>query len=176
MAQEPSESAFPFRPWVRSTCRKAMLWGIGVVAVLGVTTWYLRSPGEAHLFRAFGALVFYGLLFWLTLAKIWWTAGKPAVLLDDDSIGYQPLHTFRPKRLRYADVLACSPRKGTSSLRFAHRAGRDRAKELFLNLAVVDERRLLMRELGERLGAAGLVSVEGRASTWRRPGWEDESL
>ena len=153
-----------------------MIWGVGVVAILGLLTWYLRAPGAAPLFRAFGALAFYGLLFWVTLAKIWWTAGRPAVLVGRDSIGYQPLHTFKPRRLLYADVLACSPRKGTSSLRFAHRSTRNRAKELFLNLAVVDSRGDLMRELGERLEASGLEPVDGKASTWCRPDWADEAI
>ena len=145
------------------------------MALLGFVTWFLRAPGAAPLFRAFGALVFYGLLFWLTLAKIWWTAGHPAVLLDGDSIGYQPLHTFKPRRLRYDDILACSPRKGTASLRFVHRASRDRAKELFLNLAVVENRRELLRELGSRLEDAGLHPVPGKASSWRRLDWLNES-
>ena len=71
--------AFAFRPWVRRSCRKAMLWGVGVVAVLGGVAWYFKTPGSAPLGRAFGVLLFYGVLFWLTLLKIWWTAGKPAV-------------------------------------------------------------------------------------------------
>jgi len=162
------EQRFPFRPWVRSTCRRAILWGIGVVAALGLLTWWLHEPGGAPLARAFGVLVLYAALFLLTLAKIWWTAGGAAVVMDGDSIGYQPLHTFRPRRIRFDRIVACEPRPGTQSLRLVHDAGRGVARELFLNLAVVAGRNELLLALGERLVAAGLEPVRGARDSWRR--------
>ena len=99
MSETPAASRYPFRPWVRSTCRRAMIWGVGVVALLGLVAWLFRTPGSAPLGRAFGVLAGYGLLFWLTLLKVWWTAGLPAVEVDGEAIAYQPLHTFRPQRV-----------------------------------------------------------------------------
>lgn len=163
------ELRYAFRPWVRSACRKAMSWGVGVVAALGLATWWLAEPGGAPVARAFGVLLLYGLLFWLTLAKIWWTAGGAAVVVDGTSVGYQPLHTFRPRRIRFDRILACEPRPGTQSLRFVHDAGRGVARELFLNLAVVAGRNELLLALGERLVAAGLEPVAGARHSWRRP-------
>ena len=63
-----SRLEFGFRPWVRSTCRSAMLWGMGVVAIFGLVSWWMREPGSAPLSRAFGVLAFYGALFMLYVA------------------------------------------------------------------------------------------------------------
>jgi hypothetical protein len=149
-----------------------MIWGVGVVAVLGIAAWVLRTPNSAPVGRAFGALVFYGLLFMLTLAKIWWTAGGPAVLLEPGRLGYQPLHTFRPRRIDIGAILACAPKAGTHSLRVVHRQG-DRARELFLNLGVITGRHELLERLGARLEEAGLRPVAGAADSWSHPDWEE---
>ena len=81
-----SEHRYAFRPWVRSTCKRAMIWGIGVVALFGGVAWWMREPGAAPLSRAFGVLVLYGALFLGSLLKIWWTAGRPAVVVDDEAL------------------------------------------------------------------------------------------
>ncbi|HVF59461.1 MAG TPA: hypothetical protein VNJ70_06580 [Thermoanaerobaculia bacterium] len=181
-----ARETFPFRPWVRRTSLRAIVWGVGAVLALGAVVW-LFSEGEREAWgRAFGVLTAYGLLFLLTLAKIWWTAGKPAVALDDDALLYQPLHTFRPRRVPFARVLACAPRPGTEALRFVVevdsmppflRKGRQggTARELFLNLAIVRGQHRFLALLGERLEAAGLDPVPGRERTWRRPGWVEEA-
>jgi len=163
---------FPFRPWVRSTCRKAMVWGIGVVALLGLVTWWLRAPGTAPAGRAFGVLVFYGVLFWLTLFKIWWTAGKSAVVVEGEWLGYQPLHTFSLEKIPYEKTFFCGPRQATESLRLIHERKPNKAQEFFLNLAVIDGRHEFLDVLGERLESAGLEPEAGERYTWRRPGFD----
>jgi hypothetical protein len=152
-----------------------MVWGVGVVAVLGAVTWLFRTPGTAPLGRAFGVLAMYGLLFMLTLLKIWWTAGGPAVVLDREQLSYQPLHTFRLRPIAFRQVLWCGPRQGTESLRFVIEWKPGRARELFLNLGVIDGRHELLDRLGERLVDAGLDPVEGEKNTWRRSDWVLES-
>ncbi|HEV8582679.1 MAG TPA: hypothetical protein VGX68_26730 [Thermoanaerobaculia bacterium] len=165
-------ATFPFRPWVRSTSRRALLWGIAVVVAIGGIVLALGSGERAAWGRAFGVLLAYSLLFWVSLIKIWWTAGRPAVSLDDEAISYQPLHTFRPRRVAFARVLACNPRAGTEALRFVvERNGV--ARELFLNLAVVKGQHRFLDLLGERLEAAGLERIPGRQNAWRRPGWQE---
>ncbi len=174
-AEPPTASAaeFAFRPWVARTCRRAMVWGIGLVAAFGLVAWWLRTPGAAPLSRAFGSLVFYGSLFWLTLLKIWWTATRvPAVRLDDEGLAYQPLHTFRPRRLAWPSVLSFAPRKGTSSVRFVFRRRSGSAREFFLNLAVVERGGEFLDALEERLAAAGLEPDPEVKRGWRRPGLE----
>lgn len=167
------EVHFGFRPWVRRTTGRAIVWGLGAVALLGVVTWLVRTPQSVPLSRAFGTLSIYGLLFLATLAKIWWTAGGAAVTLDDDALGYQPLHTFRPKRVPFEGIVACSPKAGTHAFRVVHRRG-DRARELFLNLGVVEGRSRFLAELGLRLAADGLEPDGERLHSWRRPGIEIE--
>jgi len=180
MLEEPSQKepttrrmAFAFRPWVRRSCRKAMLWGIGVVALLGGVAWIFKTPGSAPLGRAFGVLLFYGVLFWLTLLKIWWTAGKPAVVVGINFLAYQPLHTFRRRRIPYARMLSCAPRKETESLRIVHEKKPGQGREFFLNLAVVDGRHSFLDLLGERLEAAGLQPFPNEPNSWIRPGWQE---
>lgn len=163
---------YAFRPWVRSTCAKAMVWGVGGVALFGLVAWWLREPGAAPLARAFGVLVFYGTLFLASLVKIWWTAGRPAVVLDDEALAYQPLHLFRPKRIAWDRVLAAAPKEGTRSFRLAFEKSPGRGRELFLNLAVVADSHRLVTDLGRRLEAAGL-EADDAPSSWRRPGWEE---
>lgn len=163
---------YAFRPWVRSTCVKAMVWGIGVVALFGVVAWWLREPGAAPLARAFGVLVLYGALFLASLLKIWWTAGRPAVVLDDVGLAYQPLHRFRPKRIPWDRVLAAAPKEGTRSFRLAFEKSPGRGREFFLNLAVVADSHSLVGDMGTLLEAAGL-QADAAANSWRRPGWEE---
>ena len=180
MPEEPHQEgavsgrvAFAFRPWVRRSCRKAMFWGVGVVALLGGVAWIFKTPGSAPLGRAFGVLLFYGVLFWLTLLKIWWTAGKPAVVVGINFLSYQPLHTFRRRRIPYARVLSCAPRKETESLRIVHEKKPGQGREFFLNLAVVDGRHSFLDRLGERLEATGLQPVPEEPNSWNRPGWHE---
>ena len=167
--------AFPFRPWVRSTCRRALLWGIAVVVVIGGLVFWLEGGERDTWARAFGVLLAYSLLFWVSLMKIWWTAGRPAVLLDDESFAFQPLHTFRPTRIPFAQVLACNPRPGTEALRFVIRK-KDTARELFLNLAVVKGQHRFLDLLGERLEAHGLARLAGKESSWKSPEWSDPGM
>jgi hypothetical protein len=149
-----------------------MIWGVGAVVVLTGVVWLL-SGGERDAWgRAFGILLAYSLLFLLTLLKIWWTAGRPAVAIDDDALLYQPLHTFRPRRVPFDRVLSCAPRPGTEALRFVLERG-GRAREFFLNLAIVRGQHRLLELLGERLATAGLQPMPGRERSWRRPGWEE---
>ncbi len=162
---------YAFRPWVRSTCVKAMIWGIGAVALFGVVAWWMRQPGSAPMSRAFGVLVFYSVLFLASLAKIWWTAGRPAVVLDEHGLAYQPLHLFRPKRIPWDSVLAAAPKERTRSYRLAFEKSPGRGREFFLNLAVVAESHALVANLGQYVEAAGL-EAEGE-NAWRRPGWEE---
>jgi hypothetical protein len=149
-----------------------MLWGIGGVALLSLATWWLKSPDTAPAGRAFGVLVFYGALFWLTLFKIWWTAGKAAVVVEEDWLGYQPLHTFTLKKIPFEKTFFCGPRQATESLRIIHERRPDRAQEFFLNLAVVDGRHRFLDILGARLEAADLEPEEDVPHTWRRPGFD----
>lgn len=162
---------FGFRPWVRSTCRKAMIWGVGLVVLLAGVTWWLKAPGPAPEGRAFGVLAFYAALFWLTLLKVWWTAGKAAVVLDSEQLGYQPLHTFRLKGIPFEKIQFCAPREGTQSLRLIHEHRPGKAREFYLNLAVIDGRNEFLDALEQRLAAAGLVAFPGKIHTWTRPGW-----
>ena len=162
-----SQAAFGFRPWVRSTCRKAMLWGMCVIVLLGAVAWVLRDPSEGFFGKAFTVLLGYTVLFWASLLKIWWTAGNPAIEIDHAALAYQPLQYFTPRRIRWGSVLACGPRPGTESFRFVvEEKGRER--ELFLNLAVVRDKHALLEVLGERLEAAGLQRT-GPESWERRP-------
>lgn len=161
---------FAFRPWVRSTCRRAMLWGVGVVAILGGIAWVLRTPASAPVGRAFGVLVAYGALFWATLLKVWWTAGKPAVVVADGRLAYQPLHTFKPRALPLDAVLSCAPKPGTQALRLVYRGQEGEEREFFLNLGVVDGRHALLDRLGEELAERGLEAV-GSEGGWKRPDW-----
>jgi hypothetical protein len=164
---------FAFRPWVRSTCSKAMIWGVGITLLFGLVSWFMREPGSAPVSRAFGVLMMYAALFLGALLKIWWTAGRPAVILDKDGLAYQPLHLFKPKRIRWRSVLAASPKEGTRSYRLAFEFRPGRAKEFFLNLAVVTGSHDLLVRLGKELEADGLEPVEGQDLAWLRPGWEE---
>jgi hypothetical protein len=163
-------TSFPFRPWVRSTSRRALLWGVAVVVVIGVVILALGSGETEAWGRAFGVLLAYSLLFWVSLVKIWWTAGGPAVTLDDEAFSYQPLHTFKPRRVPFGRVLACNPRPGTEALRFVVEKN-GVGRELFLNLAVVKGQHRFLDLLGEKLEAAGLLKIPERENAWRRPDW-----
>ena len=151
-----------------------MLWGIGVIGILGFVAWLYRDPGSAPLSRAFGVLTGYGLLFWLTLLKVWWTGGGAAVVLDDEKLAYQPLHTFSQKSIPWNKVLFCGPRPGTQSLRLVHENERGVGRDFFLNLAVIDGRNEFLDAVGQQLQAAGLVAVGGQRHTWQRQDWDDE--
>jgi hypothetical protein len=142
-----------------------MLWGLAALVMLGGVSWMLRSPDDGAFGWAFAVLAGYGLLFWASLLKIWWTAGKPAVVVGKEALAYQPLHTFRPKTVAFDRILAMGPRPGTESLRIVIE-GLRRDRELFLNLAVVQGQHLLLETLEERLQEDGMVrSGEG----WERP-------
>ena len=166
---------FPFRPWIRRSCAKAMIWGIGVVGALGLVAWVFRDPGSAPISRAFGVLAAYGMLFWLTLLKVWWTGGDAAVVLDDEKLAYQPLHTFRRKAIPWNRVLFCGPRSGTQSLRLVHENEGGVGRDFFLNLGVIDGRNEFLDAVAQKLEANGLVAVAGQRHTWQRQDWDVDS-
>jgi len=148
-------AAFAFRPWVRSSCVKAMVWGMGLLALLAAVAWLLRDPSEGVFGKAFAVLLGYALLFWASLWKIWWTAGRPAIEIDGEALAYRPLQFFSPRRIPFDRVLACGPRPGTESFRFVVDETR-RERELFLNLAVVRDKHRLLELIGRRLEERGL--------------------
>jgi hypothetical protein len=148
-----------------------MTWGMGLLALLALGVAWLRGPQGWAWDRAFGVLLAYSLLFFVTLLKIWWTAGKPAAGLDHDALWFQPLHAFRPKRVPYQNLLVCAPKPQTQSLRLLTETN-GVAREQFLNLGVVEGRRRFLEHLGHRLTAAGLTPLEDRAFGWARPGWD----
>lgn len=151
-----------------------MFWGVGVLAILGGVTWLFQQPQNRPLGRAFGVLLLYALLFFATLAKIWWTASRsPAVLLGPETLAYQSLHGFRPKSFPIEQVVSCGMRSGTESLRFVRVKPSGRALEFFLNLAVIDGRNEFLHRLGQRLEAEGLERVADRPKRWIRPGYEE---
>lgn len=160
---------FFFRKWVTSTCRTALFWGLGIFVLLALLTLYFRQPGSgAPLGRAFGVLVFYGGLFLVTLTKIWWTAArKPAVILEDGLLGYQPLHTFRVRSIPLDQVRSCAMRPGTQSLRFVYELPSGREREFFLNLAVIDRRNELLYLLGQKLESLGLEPEPEAEAGWQ---------
>ncbi len=92
--------------------------------------------------------------------------------LDDEGLAYQPLHTFRPRRLAWSSVVAFAPRKGTSSVRFVFVRRSGAAREFFLNLAVVDRGGDFLDALETRLAAAGLAPDPEVKRGWLRPGVE----
>jgi hypothetical protein len=168
----PGGHSYPFRPWVRRTCRRAMLWGAAALALCAGLAWAFQSPGSAPLSRAFGVLALYAIVFLLSLGKIWWTAGEPAVELDGEALWFRPLHTFGRRRVALSAVVAAGPRPGTQSLRLLVARGAGDARELFLNLGVIHQVHAFSDELGRELAAAGLEPVPGRPASWARPGWD----
>ena len=138
----------------------------GLVIVLGAFTRMLPSDERGAWGRGFGVLLAYSVLFVGSLAKIWWTAGKPAVEIAADGFAFQPLHTFGRGR---SPSPACSPstrQPGTEALRFVVEA-RGEARELFLNLAVVKGQHRFVELLGDGLARAGLTAVPGRERSWQ---------
>jgi hypothetical protein len=168
--------AFPFRPWVRRACVRAALGGLLAVAAVAALGVAVAPRGDIAWHRAIQVLAGYGLLFLLTLAKIWWTARRPAVVLDGEALRWQPLHLFSPREARFADLLAVGQRAGTESLRLvAGRGDEAAARELFLNLGLVDRRNEMLAALGERLRSQGLVAL-GPPHAYRRPDFVDPGL
>ena len=163
---------YPFHPWVRRTCRKALVWGLGVVAILGGITYVLKQPGSVPAARAFGVLMLYSGLFWITLAKVWWTAGSSAIMLEEKSMAYRPLHTFSPRRIPLDQILSCAPRPGTQALRLVHLGKKGEEREFYLNLAVIKGRHGFLSDLGAALEARGLEPVTGESDSWRHPQWD----
>lgn len=163
---------YPFRPWVRRACVKAALGGVAMVTLVAAGGAWLATPGDFAWRRAVEVLAGYGLLFLASLAKIWWTARHPAVVLDAEALRWQPLHAFRPRSARFGDLLAVAPRAGTESLRLVVREPGGSARELFLNLGLVNGRHDMLDRLGVRLLAAGLEPT-GQPHGFRRSGFAD---
>jgi hypothetical protein len=164
--------SFPFRPWVRQTCRRAMLWGGAGLLLGAAVAWALRDPGTATLGRALQILLGYALLFWATLAKILWTARRPAAAVDAAGLLYQPLHAFWPRRLPWGELVASSPKAGSESLRLVVER-RGARREVFLNLGLVERRHEFLEALAAGLLAAGLEPVPGERDAFRRRGYAD---
>jgi hypothetical protein len=168
--------AFPFRPWVRRACVKAALGGVLVVALVASLAAWVAPEGDFAWRRAVQVLAGYGVLFLASLAKIWWTARRPAVVLGRDALRWQPLHRFRPRQAPYANLLAVGQRAGTESLRLVVTDSRGgAARELFLNLGLVDGRNEMLAGLGERLRGCGLEPLAS-PHAYRRPGFADPGL
>jgi hypothetical protein len=167
--------SFPFRPWVRRACVKAAAGGVVIVAAVAAAGAWLAEPGDFAWRRAVEVLAAYGALFLVSLAKIWWTARRPAVVLGAEALSWQPLHRFGPQAASFTSVLAVGQRAGTESLRLVVAEPGGAARELFLNLGLVDGRNELLAGLAERLRASGLEPAPG-AHALRRPEFADPGL
>ena len=97
------------------------------------------------------------------------------MVLDDEELSYQPLHSFTLRSIPLRSVLLCAPRKTTESLRLVHEWRSGEGREFFLNLAVIQDRNRFLDLLGERLEWAGLERDPEAKHTWRRPGWHGEA-
>jgi len=166
----PEAVRFAFRPWVRRSCRRAFLGGFAIIAALAAASALVADPADFTWRRAMQVLAGYVALFLATLAKIWWTAGKPAAVVEKDALFWQPLHRFRPLRAGFADLVAVGPRPGTESLRLVLEPGQ---RERFLNLGLIDRRNEFLELIGERLRRAGLEALPGVRHAFRRPGFDD---
>ncbi len=144
---------------------------MGLLAVLAVAIWWLRAPQGWAWDRAFTSLLGYSTLIWVSLVKIWWTAGKPSARVDCEAIYYQPLHLFKPKRVAYSQILAVSPKVQTHSLRLLEERN-GVAREHSINLGVVQGRRRFLKILGKKLVEEGLQPIPGKLHSWARPGWD----
>ena len=162
-------AVFSFRPWVRRSCRRALVGGLVLAAGLAAVSVALGDPADFTWRRAVQVLTGYMALFLATLAKIWWTAGKPAAVIEPEALLWQPLHRFRALRVRFAELAAVGPRPGTESLRLVLAAGRER----FLNLGLIERRNEFLELLGERLRDHGLEPEPGARHGYRRPGFAD---
>lgn len=172
----PLSEPFAFRPWVRRACVKAAIGGVATVGAVAGAGWLLAAPGDFAWRRAVEVLAAYGALFVASLAKIWWTARHPAVTIDVEALRWQPLHLFRPRVARFCDLLAVSQRPGTESLRLVlaePQAGA--ARELFLNLGLVEGRHRMLDQLSARLREHGLEPA-GPPPAFQRPGFSDPGL
>jgi hypothetical protein len=149
-----------------------MLWGGAGLLLCAAVAWALRDPGTATVARALQILAAYALLFWATLAKILWTAQRPAAAVDTTGLLYRPLHAFRPRRLAWEEIVAGSPKPGTESLRLVVER-RGARREVFLNLGLVEGRHEFLEALAAGLLAAGLEPVPGERDAYRRPGYAD---
>lgn len=169
--------AFPFRPWVRRSCAKAALGGLLVVGGVAAIAAWVAPQGDIAWHRAVEVLGGYGLLFVGSLAKIWWTARRPAVVLDGKALSWQPLHLFSLREARFDDLLAIGQRAGTESLRLvvAGRGDGTPARELFLNLGLIDGRNEMLASLGAELRRHGLEPLPA-PNAYRRPGFTDPGL
>lgn len=169
--------AFPFRPWVRRSCVKAAVGGLLVVAGVAAIAVWVAPRGDIAWHRAVEVLAGYGLLFVGSLAKIWWTARRPAVLLDGEALRWQPLHLFSFREARFEDLLAVGQRSGTESLRLVVGGGGEGApaRELFLNLGLIDGRNEMLSSLGVELRRSGLEPLDA-PNAYRRPGFADPGL
>ena len=168
------EDSYPFRPWVRRACVKAAAGGAVIVALVAAAGFWLGEPGDFAWRRAVEVLAAYGVLFLASLAKIWWTARRPAVVLGHETLSWRPLHRFGRRTARFRDLLSIGQRAGTESLRLVIEE-RGRARELFLNLGLVDRRHAMLEALGERLRAAGLEPLAA-PHAYRRLGFVDPGL
>jgi hypothetical protein len=168
--------AFPFRPWVRRSCLKAALGGLLVVAGVASIAAWIAPRGDVAWHRAVEVLAGYGLLFVASLAKIWWTARRPAAVLDGEALRWQPLHLFSLREARFADLLLVGQRPGTESLRLVVGGGEGaQARELFLNLGLIDGRNEMLASLGAELRRHGLEPLAA-PNAYRRPGFTDPGL
>ncbi len=121
--------------------------------------------------RALGVLGAYGLVFLASLAKIWWTAGKPAAGWDEDGLWFQALHKFAPSRVPWSQVVAAGRKQDTRAYRLVEKKG-DGARERFLNLAVIRQHHQFVEGLEQKFADLGFETSE---SGWARPGWDLEA-
>jgi hypothetical protein len=137
---------------------------------------WVAPRGDIAWHRAVEVLAAYGLLFVGSLAKIWWTARRPAVVLDGEALRWQPLHLFSLREARFADLLQVGQRSGTESLRLVVSGGDGaQARELFLNLGLIDGRNEMLASLGAELRRHGLEPLAA-PNAYRRPGFTDPGL
>jgi hypothetical protein len=145
---------YAFRPWVRRAGASIVLVAAGVTVAIAVAL--LANPSSRYGWIGERAIWVYIGTLWIGGLKVWLGARRAVAELGKETLTLRPLHQFRTRTLRWAEIRGTEQMTGGDRMIVYYDTPRG-MRFVAMNLNLIKGRRNFLAEVDGRLREMGFV-------------------